>query len=160
MDPQTNCPFFKLPQELRDMIYAELFNDLEINAYEYEYSPPESPILRACRLIHEEAIVMYYRNTTLHFDNVEWAIRSLWNRPQQARCVRRILFTITHEHCQEVLSRTQFVEVLDRNCTFARMNEILRREFTKKLESAEVKMHAELCLEFCIPEWDEFWAEG
>lgn len=60
MDPQTSCPLFKLPPELRDRIYEDAFGE-ESHHGKVPISSairmaPQAALALTCRRIHQEAI--------------------------------------------------------------------------------------------------------
>lgn len=57
-------PLLRLPCELRDIIYAEVFKDCRIKIAPCGASPSSIGILRANRQMYDETIDVYYRSVT------------------------------------------------------------------------------------------------
>ena len=63
VDQQTQCGFFRLPRELRDMIYHHVFDtgfiERHIDLREAQALAPACFLTLTCRRIHDEASSIY-----------------------------------------------------------------------------------------------------
>ena len=130
-DPQDNCLLFKLPPELRDMIYTYVFapgpecssdSTVAVDTLEdryYKRSPSEMLLLRTCRLINTDAASMFARamsNLTLVIDlrharrgRTKTSPVPKLENAQMSRLKRLVIFGYTYRHNEELL---EFVEQL------------------------------------------------
>ncbi|KAK3721384.1 hypothetical protein LTR37_003260 [Vermiconidia calcicola] len=83
MDPQTDSPLFKPPQEVRDMIYVEVLQTTVTFHYCQQPAPPLPGFLLTCKQAYQETVDLYYRNTTLLFTDMRYLYLRLPSIPQQ-----------------------------------------------------------------------------
>jgi hypothetical protein len=62
-----HSPLFKLPPELRDMIYEYTFNTATLARVTKEAGIPEPALLSTCKVIRKEAIAVFYHEMRLQF---------------------------------------------------------------------------------------------
>jgi hypothetical protein len=61
-----HSPLFKLPPELRDMIYDYAFSTKHCVTVTKQAGIPEPALLLTCKVVREEAIAVFYRERRLH----------------------------------------------------------------------------------------------
>lgn len=99
MADQKDSPFFKLPPELRNMIYALAFKDCVTSVEKpWRVKPPEEVnLLFIFKQAYTEAIEIYYSHTIIQSEDVGplrgWASRQSQQRLQSIPEVRFTHFT-------------------------------------------------------------------
>ncbi|KAK3721385.1 hypothetical protein LTR37_003261 [Vermiconidia calcicola] len=86
MNPQTNSPLFKLPREIRDVIYKEAVGGYKVMVDDEEDSLPVCiGIILASKQTYTETIELYYRTTHFEFEDLDVGIAWLAAVPKKRR---------------------------------------------------------------------------
>jgi hypothetical protein len=76
-----DSPLFKLPQELRDVIYESSYSTETYATVTKEAGIPEPGLLSTCKVIRQEAIAVFYGETRPNFiiESDDPAVLLLWD---------------------------------------------------------------------------------